>query len=389
MKILLIHPHDIYSLQEPWTIRIVSIAKELEKSGHQVKLIFFPLDWQSNVEPSDFDGIETLPLSRRVGPATLLRNISEVYKISEWADIIHFQKCFHWASIPALLAAFLRSKPVHYDWDDWEEKIFIASNERPFLPIVIFLKLLERYIPRLVDTISVSSERLKQLCIDSGIRNERICLAPVGADLDEFNPQIPANDIKHKYGISGLLILYLGQLHGGQYAHLFIEAAERISQWYPDVNFMLVGDGWCAGELKAYAQRLNLKNTIFTGAINHEEVPKYIAAADICIASFEDNDVTRCKSPLKIAEYLASGKPVVASDVGEVGKMIGDAGILTKAGDSQSLAGGIKFLIENSGVREKMAKSARHRAESLHSWKVTAGNIEAVYGEVKPIKERR
>ena len=46
MKILMIHPHDIYSVSEPWTIRMTSIAHEFAKKGHHVKLVYFPLSEQ-------------------------------------------------------------------------------------------------------------------------------------------------------------------------------------------------------------------------------------------------------------------------------------------------------------------------------------------------------
>lgn len=386
MKILLIHPHDIFSPQEPWTIRIVSIAKGLKSAGREVKLIYFPLNWRAGMHPCEIDGIPVIPLSRRIGPATLLRNIIKVYKISAWADIIHFQKCFHWASLPAAFSALLRRKPLHYDWDDWEEKIFIASNKKPFLPVVLFLRLLEKYIPQIADTISVSSLRLEQLCICSGVKKEKIILAPVGADLDKFNPSIPADGVKKKYGINGPLVLYVGQLHGGQYAHLFIESAGKVLQSFPDASFMIVGDGWRAAGLREYAQRLKQANIIFTGAVSHTEVPRYIAAADICVACFEDDDVARCKSPLKIAEYLACGKPVVASNVGEVRRMINGCGILVEAGSAQSLAEGVILLLQNNELRTKISTTARRQAEKMHNWAMTANNILKIYRQAAPLR---
>jgi len=100
-------------------------------------------------------------------------------------------------------------------------------------------------------------------------------------------------------------------------------------------------DGYQAEELKKISGQFSLNGKlIFTGAVSHELVPQYIAAADVCVACFEENEVTLCKSPLKIVEYLACGKAIVASDVGEVSNMLGGSGVLTRPGDADSVASG-------------------------------------------------
>lgn len=390
MKILLIHPHDIYSLLEPWTVRIINIAGELKKSGHEVKLIYFPLNWQKNIRASEFGGITAVPLSRRSGPASLIRNIAAIYKISRPFDIIHFQKCFHWASIPALLAALFQGKPVHYDWDDWEEKIFIASNEKPFLPVRALIQILEKCLPKLADTISVSSSGLKRICRSLNVEEKRIFLVPVGANLGKFNPAAASGSFKKEYGINGPLIFYHGQLHSAQYASLFIDVAARFQDERPDVSFMLVGDGDKLNALKLYARKLGLRNLIFTGAVAHDDIPQYIACADICVAPFEDNAITRCKSPLKLVEYLASGKPIVASAAGEANEMLAaGAGILAKPADIDSLAGGIRKLLNDVGLRQSLAEAGRKRAEEKYNWKISAANLEQAYHMAIAVNSRK
>ncbi len=78
-------------------------------------------------------------------------------------------------------------------------------------------------------------------------------------------------------------------------------------------------------EAKKLAHELRLNDhLIFTGEVPHLDIPLYIAAADVTVACFEDNEQSRCKSPLKVVEYMASGKAIVASRMGEIQKMIGD-----------------------------------------------------------------
>ncbi len=130
MNILMVHPHDIYSRGEPWTVRILYIAKEFVKKGHRVKLVYFPLLWQAHKQQESLEGVITIPLPRMHGPHIFLSNIRTLSKLARWSDIVHFQKCFYHAALPAIIAAFVNNKPVHYDWDDWETKIFYYSNPK-------------------------------------------------------------------------------------------------------------------------------------------------------------------------------------------------------------------------------------------------------------------
>jgi len=104
-----------------------------------------------------------------------------------------------------------------------------------------------------------------------------------------------------------------------------------------------------------------------------------MAAADIAIACFEDNDITRCKSPLKIAEYMSCGKPIVASNVGEVNTMLGGAGVLTEPDNPEDLARGIIKLLGDEPLRKRLSVKARQRAEEIYNWENTARNLIKAY----------
>jgi len=379
MKILMVHPHDLFSREEPWTTRIKNFANEFKRKTHDVKVVYFPLVDNGHVNSFFQDGIEFIPLSRQVGKGRFLKNIRFFIRESKWADIIHFQKCFHYAALPALIGGFLNKKPIHYDWDDWEIKIFHYSSRQPFFA-GIFLGALERFIPMLCDTVSVSSLRLKQECLRYGINEKRIFMAPVGADLQLFHPQISPVRIRERYNIQTQTVSYIGQLHGGQYAEQFIKAAKIVLNRTRDIIFMIVGGGYRLEELKRISYDLDMQeNIIFTGSVSHKEVPLFMAAADICIACFEDNDITSCKSPLKVAEYLASGKPIVASDVGEIKRMLGGAGIVIEPGNPEDLAQGIIKLLEDDPLRNRLAIKARLRAEEVYNWGNSAGNLLEAY----------
>lgn len=378
----MIHPHDLFDKSEPWTIRIKSIAKEFVKKSHKVKLCYFPLIVNKKHYSQNIDSIELLPLDRTPSPKVFIVNTVKLIKLSEWADVVHFQKCHHYASIPTVLASYITGKPLHYDWDDWEEKIWYESCGRGVHSrfIGVSFKVLERWLPVLADSVSCASGHLKGLVQKFGVKNEYIFDTPVGADLEKFRPDLDGDWVKEKYNIKGDLVLYLGQLHGAQYVDLFIKAANIVLHKIPDVKFMIVGEGFLEHILKSLTHELGLQDKIiFTGSVPHDDIPYYIASASVCVAPFKYSEVTRCKSPLKIVEYLAGGKAIVASDVGEVRRMVGGIGILTKPGDYHSLAAGILKLLNDEELRKKLGNYTRIRAEKKYNWTYTADSLLSAY----------
>lgn len=379
----MVHPHDLFSPAEPWTIRIVKFAKELAKKGHEVAIAYFPMLRDGE---KFLSGIRVIPLDRTISVRTLMRNTALLCGLSRWADIVHFQKSQFYAALPAVLAAYLTGKPLHYDWDDWEEAIFYASIHRKTVTTRLTgssFFLMERCLPFLADSVSVASEALKNLVLQLGADKQKVVLAPVGADLEQFRPERSSGDVRKKYGIKdSFLVLYHGQLHSCQYVRLFLEAIRIIleTQGSDRLKFMVMGSGSELGALKKAAQELGVESrVIFTDFVPHAEVPEHIASADICVAPFEDNEVTRCKSPLKIVEYLASGKPVVASNVGEVKNMLEGAGLLVEPGKAEALAKGILELAGNERLRATMATAARKRAETKYNWPCSVENLEKAY----------
>lgn len=375
MKILMTHPHDIYSTEEPWTVRITYLAGEFVNRGHEVKLVYFHLPPRERGKVKDVRyPFETIAFNR--SNWAIWKNIFKMHKLAAWADILHFQKCFSYASLPSIIASYLRGKPVHYDWDDWELRIYEFGP--PSRIVGFYLNVLEKTVPKLVDTISVSSQHIHDMARKQGIPDERIFDAHVGADLKKFNPLVKSK-IRQEYNIQGPLVLYVGQLHGAQYAELFLKAAKVVGSSTPDATFMVVGGGRDLDRLKKVAEELELRGLIFTGPVEHDNVPRYMAAADVAVACFEDNDITRCKSPLKIVEYMAMGKAIVASRVGEVSKMLEGCGVLVKASDFNALAGGIKELLADATLRRKLGEKARKAAEEEYNWSVTADNLLSAY----------
>ncbi|MBZ0274206.1 glycosyltransferase [bacterium] len=379
MNILMLHPHDIYSNSEPWTVRITYLATEFVKRGHNVRLMYHLIDPRLDLKDAtarqEYPFV-TIPCYRH--QMALIGKMRSVMEFARWADVIHFQKCFPHVSVPALWAGYRLGKPVHYDWDDWEFGIY---NYNPMNRLVgASIETFERVLPRMADSVSVASEALRKMAIERGVPEARIFDGHVGADIDRFRPDIDGSRVREEHHIEGPIVLYLGQLHGAQYAELFLQAAKLVLDRGENPTFLVVGGGERFGELFQLAENYGVGHrVIFTGSVDHEVIPEYVAAADVAVACFADTPQVATKSPLKVCEYLASGKAIVASNVGEVPRMIGDAGVLVPAGDAPALADGIVQLLANKELRVRLSAKARQRAETEFNWGVTAENLLRAY----------
>ncbi len=377
----MVHPHDIYSHVEPWTVRIEHLAREYVTRGHEVRLVYFPLD----IEPPHLrerdhpDGYRTVPLCR--WRKKLFTNCAAMRDIARWADVVHVQKCHPWAFVPAAWGAYREGKPLHYDWDDWELAIYNYSP--PSIGTGYFLAWFEGLAPGLADTVSVASAELRRLALEAGIAPRLLSDGHVGADTRVFHPDHDGASVRRLLGLEGRTVaMYLGQLHGAQYAELFLHAARHLANVRPesDLAFVVVGYGGRFEELKQLARTLGLEGKLqFTGSIEHVKVPSYLAAADIVVACFEDNEQQRSKSPLKIAEYMACGKAIVASRVGEVPRMLGDAGVLVEPGNAWAIAREIDALAADPARRAALGRAARARAVARFDWRTTASNLLEAY----------
>ena len=387
MKILMAIPHDIY--YEPWTTRPVELAEAFVRMGHDVTLYYWPVpDDPPRFPRTRVEAPHCVRAVAAVGRhSEYVANLRRLLYLAKDADVVEFQKCLPYCSVPSMLCARILGKPVCYDWDDNESSI--APEWQPSAAFGAFVYALERLLPRFVTTLCVASGALKDKARALGVSDDCIFDAPVGATLERFNTKDDGAEIRKRYGIDGPLVVYMGQLQGASYGDLFLRAVGIVAKEWPGVHFMVVGGGERLPMLRSASEALGLGPRLsFTDYVPHEHIPKYLAAADIGVATFERNETTICKSPLKIVEYLAAGTPIVASDVGEVRKMVGDAGIVVEPGDPEPVAEAISCLLGDERLRARLSVAARRRAEEVYNWDATARNMLAAFSKALELGPR-
>lgn len=219
----------------------------------------------------------------------------------------------------------------------------------------------ERWILRRADRVVVVSEALARFARQQGVAAERILVLPNAIDPCLFHPKRDGHRVRESLQLGGdFLIGFSGTLkpwHG--VAHL-LRALAGTRTTAPRLKLLVIGDGPEREPLAGLARELGIADRVtFAGAVRHERVGEYVAACDVLTAPYgplEDHWF----SPLKVGEYLALGRPVIASAIGQVGETLGEAQgvVLVPPGDEQSLAAAITELAEDPARCEALARAA-------------------------------
>jgi glycosyltransferase involved in cell wall biosynthesis len=146
---------------------------------------------------------------------------------------------------------------------------------------------------------------------------------------------------------------------------------------------VLVGEGTAVDSLKQLACQLNLDNRIdFTGQIPYRDVPRYIAAADICVAPDPSNEYTDRSTVIKLMEYMAQAKPIVAFDLPEHRITAANSALYATPNDEADFARQLARLISDSDLRRELGQRGRARALNELAWSHQEVHLLAAYRQV-------
>jgi len=232
------------------------------------------------------------------------------------------------------------------------------------------------------DKIIVITDYLKQFLLDKGITKEKIALVPNGVDLTLFDPsKYQSNEIQklRESFHAQNLIVFSGAL---QDLNIIIDSAKNVVNEFPDTKFVILGDHrdpnrskniW---EKKVQDKRLD-KFFVFLGKKPRDEIPKYILSADICVDSFPNEPYYAAAHPIKLLEYGACGKPVVATRVKETEKIIehGRFGYLSNPEDPNEFADYLIELLESEKKAKEMGENFSIFIKENFDWNKIAKDL--------------
>lgn len=241
----------------------------------------------------------------------------------------------------------------------------------------------------------VVSKRLKQHLIEYyKLDSNRVETSENGVDVDEFNPSISAGPVRKALNLDQRFAIgFVGSFRSWHGLDHLIDAAEMLTKKLPQCIFLLVGDGPDRRRYEELVKEKNLsEHFIFTKYIPHSEVKNYIAAMDIVMAPHSAASFLQgfYGSALKIFEYMAMAKPVIAAPMGQIKEVIEDgvSGYLIPSEETTRLVEALLTLYRDEPLRKCLGDNARARVVERYTWKMNAEKIknlveEAIHGEVK------
>ncbi|MEM4389056.1 MAG: glycosyltransferase family 4 protein [Candidatus Micrarchaeia archaeon] len=292
------------------------------------------------------------------------------------ADIFHIHNRF-WYGPGVLLAAKLRGKAL----------ILTLHNARPEgidFPTDFFGLLFDlaygRRIMELADKIICVSEYTKRVTVPPRLWEKCIVITN-GVDTQRFNPRVSGERVRKKLGIptDAPLILCNARLVRQKGLPYLIDAFALTKRDFTGAKLVVIGKGPLKEELLAQATRLGVdRDFVITTGIPEDELPEWYAAADLFVlpSVWEPCAVV-------LLEALASGKPIVATNIGGNPELVTrECGLLVRARDADALYAAMARLLAAPALRRKMARAARRRAERLFSWDIVAEKIHKVYQSI-------
>lgn len=220
------------------------------------------------------------------------------------------------------------------------------------------------------------------------VPDARVTVVPNGVTADRFTgpwKESAADSILSRYKESDFVVCFVGNLRPWHGVDILIDSFAEL----PDDgrrNRLLVvgGKGKLKSQLKQKCLDRGLKGKFkFTGAVEHDDIPALLHRADVLAAPYPNLD-NFYFSALKIFEYMAAGKPIVASAIGQIEKILTHETncLLVPPGDTAALRDAILRLKNDPELARKLGKNARKEAVDKHTWKHRMEKIDNIFEEL-------
>ncbi len=226
----------------------------------------------------------------------------------------------------------------------------------------------QRWLWRRPGKIVALTAIMKQVLRANGVRR-KIIVAPDGVDLEQFSLSMSQEEARRQLNLplDQHIVMYTGSiyLYDWKGVDVLLAAAEFLSS---DTVIILVGGS--ETEIKTLKQNIKTDNVMLIGRQPHNSIPLYLRAADVLVLPNKSGAAhsEQYTSPLKLFEYMASDRPIVASDLPALREILNERNAALVAPDSSAaIAGGVKQVLSEPAWAERLARQARQDARQ-YSW---------------------
>jgi glycosyltransferase involved in cell wall biosynthesis len=392
MKILLVQDTD-WITRNP--IHHNHLVERLILKGHEIRVIDFDITWRTN------KGKKTLKSNRQTFHVARLFNAAKHTVIRP--GIIHvplldyLSMLFTYTSeikrqikefkpevlyLDTILTAYLASrlakryniKTIYYCIDKCYKLI-------PYKFLQPFGKFIESRNMKLADRVLSINQKLSEYTIKMGAKREKCLVLKAGIDYNNFDPTLDGDRIREKYGIKSTdkILFFVGWIY--HFSGLKEVAIELSRVQDENIKLFIVGDGDAFKDLQNIRKKYKLENRmIMADKQPYENLPEYLAIADICLLPAYDNEIMRDIVPIKLYDYMAMAKPVIATKLPGVMQEFGENnGVVYVSKPEDVVQKAIELL--NNGLCKELGRKARYFAEQ-NSWDIITEQFENIIRKV-------
>jgi glycosyltransferase involved in cell wall biosynthesis len=384
MKVLMLAFNQVYQ-GTYW--RAFCLARELVNRGNQATLI--TTSRKNHLKPVTCmeEGVELVQMPDLLPRS--LRSGWDVWNILNrlaWLrgrrfDIVHAFESRPTVIYPAL---FVHNQgiPLVMDWADWFGKG--GSVEERKNPIVrSVLRPVETYYENhfrtRADGTTVICSALHDKAVNLGVAEDSILCLRNGADITkrELIPVAKARAAV-ELPLDAPIIGYVGSIFAKD-AHLMVDAFENVLKCLPQAQLVIAG--YCPYDVRSAVSRP--ENVTQTGFLDNRDLNLYLSACDLFWLPLSDSNANRGRFPYKLTDYMALGRPVVATAVGDIPNVFDNEGIGLLSPDTAPIfAERTLNLLGDPARMQEMGRRARKLAETRYSWQEITLDLEAFYKKI-------
>jgi glycosyltransferase involved in cell wall biosynthesis len=365
--------------------RAYFFGKELSKRGHQVTVVSISPNSVFRLKERFYDGVRfiecpnflnSLGFHHGNGIIDIFRRIQHIFK--EDYQIVHGFEYHANVTIPIFFTKGIKKYIYVSDWCDWFSKGMEFGRFSNFKAIIRGVSYLEEMVRLKAMGVTVISRKLENRVIEIGCKKENILYLPGGAPVDVVKPTPLDEAKKNKLMLANKKVgAFLGSYQLD--FDVFIDAFRIVLREIPKAVMLIVGK--LDAKTTNIINDMNLQESVIqTGWVAEEELSNYLACADVFLLPLRDNLYNQSRWPNKIGEYMAAGRPTIASNVGELVPLFKSNRIgLLVDNDVNDIAEKIIYFFQNPHIAEEMGYNARILAEREFSWKRLADRLESFY----------
>ncbi len=370
--------------------RVWNESRALAAAGWSV-VVVSPQGAARDTEPFEVrDGIEIhrFPL-RQAGGSTLsyLREYGQaMWRIRALVRRLARERRFdvvHAGNPPDFLllaARHLRSHGTRFVFDhhDLVPELYRSRFGGGQGPLYFVARALEQVAFRLADVVIATNESYRAIAIERGRkRPEDVFVVRNGPNLERFRPAEPNPVLRRG---REHLIAYLGIMGPQDGVDHAIRALGWLASRRRDWHATFIGDGDVLEDMRRLARDLGIAEHVeFAGWRGDDDIRAILSTADVCLAPDPPSPLNDVSTMIKVAEYMAMGRPVVSYPLPETRISAGDAILYAVAGDPHSLGRLVDELLDDPDRRARLGALGRSRVEERLAWEHSTQALRSAY----------